>query len=113
MPGDHWCDTVICGFEKIEIETRRLDAEVLGRRGKGEGEKGMDYSKLKGLMREKGMTQAMLAKEIGMTEWTLNAKLKNKSYFKTDEVLKIAEVLNILDDIDKYFFCKDTSENQK
>lgn len=66
----------------------------------------MDYSKLKGLMREKGVTQAELAKKIGMAESTLNLKLSGKSFFKADEILKIAEILDIMRPLDDYFFCR-------
>lgn len=66
----------------------------------------MNYSKLKGLMREKGITQEMLAQSVGIAESTLNMKLNGKSFFKADEILKIAEVLGIMSLIDVYFFCK-------
>lgn len=66
----------------------------------------MDYSKLKGLMREKGYTQAELARAIGISESTLNLKLSGKSFFKADEILKISSVLDIMRPLDDYFFCK-------
>lgn len=64
-----------------------------------------DYSKLLGKIREKGMTQVELAKEIGISEATLNFSLKNKRPFKQDEIFKICEILEIkLDCITSYFF---------
>lgn len=71
----------------------------------------MDYSKLKGLMREKGVTQAELAKKIGMAESTLNLKLSGKTDFKTDEIIAISDFLGTRDAIEKYFFCQKTLKN--
>lgn len=66
----------------------------------------MDYSKLKGLMREKGVTQAELAKKIGISESSLNLKLNDKTEFKQREISKICEILNIIGGVDLYFFTK-------
>lgn len=72
----------------------------------------VDYSKLKGLMREKGVTQAELAKKVGINECTLNFKLNNKAEFRQDEILKVCEVLKIdIADLPKYFFCRQTCKN--
>lgn len=65
-----------------------------------------DYSKLLGRMKERGVTQEQLAKEIGITESTLNAKLNNKFNFKANEMDAICRVLDIPnDEIGAYFFC--------
>ena len=53
-----------------------------------------DYSRLLGLMREKGITQESLAKSIGISDTSLNKKLKNNSQFKQDEMLSILSILN-------------------
>jgi transcriptional regulator with XRE-family HTH domain len=64
-----------------------------------------DYSKLLGRMREKNMTQEALADSIGVSAFTLNGKLNNKTDFKQSEILKIAKELGISDKlIVEYFF---------
>ena len=40
-----------------------------------------DYSKIKGKIRELGLTQSEYAKYIGITEQTLNLRFKNKRPF--------------------------------
>lgn len=71
-----------------------------------------NYSKLLGRMREYGYTQEKLAAEIGMHEGTLNAKLKNKSYFQQAEMFAICKVLEIAFElIEEYFFCTTSSES--
>lgn len=72
-----------------------------------------NYSKLLGRMKERGITQEQLAKEIGITEATLNAKLNNKFNFKSDEIDAICRVLDIPnDEIGAYFFCVESLEIQ-
>nr|DAF24316.1 MAG TPA: Protein of unknown function (DUF739) [Caudoviricetes sp.] len=64
-----------------------------------------DYSKLLGKIREKGFTQVSLAKELGVSETTLNFSLGNKRAFKQDEILKLCDILEIpLQSLDDYFF---------
>lgn len=64
-----------------------------------------NHSRLRGKIRECGMTETLLAKSIGMTRNSLSDKLNGKSYFKTIEIYKICAVLGIdLKDIDYYFF---------
>ena len=65
-----------------------------------------DYSKLLGKIREKGFTQVSLAKELGVSETTLNFSLGNKRAFKQNEILKLCDILEIpLQSLDDYFFC--------
>lgn len=72
-----------------------------------------DYSRLLGKIKEKGLTQAALAKRIGLSESTFNLKLSNKRAFKQQEIVKICRVLDIaLENIPLYFFCVKTSENE-
>lgn len=59
--------------------------------------------KLKGLMREKGITQAMIAKEIGKTLQNTNAKLNGKAVWNLAEVMKICDYMGI-EDPSEYFF---------
>lgn len=61
-----------------------------------------DVKLLKAYMTLAGYTQGRLAKELGISENTLSAKLK-KRVFGTDEAAKIVELLNI-DDPAAVFF---------
>lgn len=64
-----------------------------------------NHSRLRGKIKECGLSEAQLAKEIGMTRSSLSDKLNGKSYFKTVEMYKICKVLGIdLKYIDYYFF---------
>ncbi len=64
-----------------------------------------DYSKLLGKMKEKNITQDVLAKLIGLQPPTLSQKLNNKAKFKQAEISKICDVLGIeAADIGLYFF---------
>lgn len=72
-----------------------------------------NYSKLLGRMKERGITQEQLAKEIGVSKATLNAKLNNKFKFTTAEIDAICKVLDIPNnEIGEYFFCVESLENQ-
>lgn len=64
----------------------------------------MNYNKLKGLMKEKNITQNQLAREIGLCPTSLNRKLNGKRDFTISEINSIALYFNIFDDIQKYFF---------
>ena len=48
-----------------------------------------NYSKLLGIMRENAVTQGDLARKIGISEVSLNKKLRNKSQFKQEEMESI------------------------
>ena len=64
-----------------------------------------DYSKLLGRMKERGYTQAALAKEIGISETSLNLRLNNKLRFSQDEILKSCDSLGVpRDSLGDYFF---------
>lgn len=64
-----------------------------------------NYDKLVGLMREKKVTQEMLALKIGNTPTTLSFKLNNKANFKQSEIVKICDYLGIAgENIGTYFF---------
>ena len=68
----------------------------------------MSFNKLllKGYMVAKGYNVKELAGEIGMNEVTLYRKL-NTGNFSRNEIIKIAEILDITD-INRVFFCKET-----
>ena len=64
-----------------------------------------NYSKLLGKIRECGLTQAELAKAVGMSKTTLSAKLNNQFCFNAREMYAICEKLNIpITEISEYFF---------
>lgn len=64
-----------------------------------------DYSKLKGKIKERGLTQEAVAEYVGIDKATFSLKLNNLSLFTQKEILKICEILNISpEDINTYFF---------
>ena len=66
---------------------------------------GFDYSKLLGKIKEKGFTQASLAKAIGITSGALSEKLNNKANFKQREICFIRQMLDIsIGEVGEYFF---------
>lgn len=66
-----------------------------------------NHSKLLGRIRECGFTQEQLAKAVGMSKTTLNAKLNNQFYFTAKDIYAICAVLNIpTSEIGEYFFAE-------
>lgn len=69
-----------------------------------------DYSKLLGKMKEKHLTQRELARIIGVSQATLNLKLRNKDgnhFFNQFEIIKISETLSIAtDDVAAFFYAQ-------
>lgn len=64
-----------------------------------------DLNKLKGLMREKGLTQEDIAKELNIAPSTFNLKVNGNAYFSQDEIFAISNILNISDnEYKEYFF---------
>lgn len=64
-----------------------------------------NYSKLKGLIKEKGFIQSKLAEKIGISSVSLNKKLNNQVEFTQSEMKAIAKELDIRDsEYAKYFF---------
>ena len=64
-----------------------------------------DYAKLLGRMKERGYTQQSLARNIGISECTLNLKLNNKRGFKQDEIVAVGNLLGISScESPEYFF---------
>ena len=53
-----------------------------------------DYSKIKGKIRELGLTQSEYAKYIGITEQTLNLRFKNKRPFTQPEMAMTMHLFN-------------------
>lgn len=66
-----------------------------------------DYSKLKGRIKEKGLTQEDIANHINKDKSTLSLKLNNQSLFVQDEISEIVELLDIPgEEIKQYFFTR-------
>lgn len=71
-----------------------------------------DYSRLRGLAKERGKTQEAIAAVAGMKEATFSQKINNNSEFKQGEILKICEVLSIPhEQIHAYFFTPKVQKN--
>lgn len=67
----------------------------------------MDYSNLIGEIRKKYPTRADFANALGVDPATLSAKLNNKSEWKTEEIVKACDLLDIpLAEASEYFFCR-------
>jgi len=65
----------------------------------------VDYSKLRGRIKEKNYSEKEFANLIGMAAPTLSAKLKGITFFNTEEIKKAAELLEIpKENIYGYFF---------
>lgn len=66
-----------------------------------------DFSKLLGKITEKYGTQYNFARAMGLSEHSLSVKLNNKVPWKTTEIVKAMELLNIdSSDVSAYFFKK-------
>lgn len=63
----------------------------------------MSFDKLKGKMMEQHMSQEKMAKKLGITVQSLNAKLNKKRNFTLEEVVKITEILSLEDPVDIFF----------
>lgn len=57
--------------------------------------KELKTSKIRGLIAEHGITQKELAEIIGISEQSMNLKLKGKRQFKANEIGKIARYFDI------------------
>ena len=71
-----------------------------------------DYSKLLGLMRERGARQEDLAKAIGISTSTLNRKLKGHAYFTQAEIAGAKAFLEI-ESADPYFFAVELGKSHR
>ena len=65
-----------------------------------------DYSKLKGKIKELGITLKDYAEAIGITPVSLNYRLKNQRYFNQNEIVKSMILFNESIDNAKYYFFK-------
>ena len=64
-----------------------------------------DYGKLRELMRDEGITQAELAKAIGLSERSISLKMNGMIYWRQNEIIDAAQILHIpVGEISEYFF---------
>lgn len=71
-----------------------------------------DYSKLLGRIKECGLNQTTLAKQIDMGVSTLSEKLNNKYTFTMKEITTIRKALRIpKEEIGVYFFAEKVQKN--
>ena len=64
-----------------------------------------DYSKLRGRIVERFGTQEAFAKALGMSTKTLSSKMRNKIYFRQDEINRALDLLGIdFSEAREYFF---------
>ncbi len=65
----------------------------------------IDYSKLRGKIKEKNYSEKEFANLIGMSAPTFSGKLKGITFFNTEEIKRAAKVLEIdKQDVYSYFF---------
>lgn len=58
-----------------------------------------NFLKLRGAVAENGLTLTTLAKELNITQQTLNERLHGRKPFTLDEMLKTCNLLNVSIDI--------------
>ncbi|MBQ7037745.1 MAG: helix-turn-helix transcriptional regulator [Clostridia bacterium] len=61
----------------------------------------MRKTKLIGIMAEKGFSQRSIAKELGVSVNTINAKLNGRTAFDALEIIKLCEILGITNSDEK------------
>ena len=65
------------------------------------------YSKLKGRIVEVYGSQAEFAKAYGISENVLSRKMRNKTRFTSDDIIRMTEMLDIdIADVGAYFFTR-------
>jgi len=73
----------------------------------------MDKYLLRGAIARKGFTQELLASRLQMSQNTLSAKILGRSYFNTEEIDRICDLLEITDNEEKaLIFLSKTSQNR-
>ena len=76
-----------------------------GRHGRGRNR--MNKNKLKGKIRERGLTYQKLAKKIGISVTSVNYKVNGQNLFNHEEMIKLREILRLSDnEIIEIFFQK-------
>lgn len=65
----------------------------------------MRYSKLRGLIKEKGLTETQFGSRLKLSKTALSQRLNEKTAWKVEEIEAACKVLQIPDsDIPAYFF---------
>lgn len=73
----------------------------------------MDYSKLRGKIKEVFGTEGGFAKALNMNPSTISAKLNNNSAWTHEEIIQSCELLGIaIEEAHKYFFVKQVGISQ-
>lgn len=99
----------------MEWCTIKLGWEIPNRRGGVKVKRNYDYSKLKGRVIEKLGSLKKYAEMLSLSDTALSNKLKNKTAFSQDEILKSMDkdVLDIPEtEVSLYFFTQKVGENQ-
>lgn len=74
----------------------------------------LNYSKLKGRIVEKYGSQKAFAEALGVSRASVCSVLSSKKFLHQKKIVAWCEALEIgIDDVGKYFFCKESSQNSK
>lgn len=73
----------------------------------------INRNRLVGKIAENGLTQGDVARALGVSANTFSARINGKSYFNTDEVERLCQILCITDDAEKaQIFLHQQSQNR-
>lgn len=68
---------------------------------------------IKGKIKESGMTQKIIAREMGLAQGTLSQKINNERPLFLDEACRLAEILGIKNEFFTYFFAQKVAQCNK
>ena len=64
-----------------------------------------DYSKLRGRIVEKGMTQGKISQDLGISPQAFSKKMQNDVRFTSEDIVALASILEIpAEELGAYFF---------
>lgn len=66
----------------------------------------IDTKLLKAAIAKKGLTQAEVARKVGISSQSFSGKLNNKTEFQLSEVIKLCKMLDISEEKDRIFFAQ-------
>ena len=73
----------------------------------------INRNRLVGKIAENGFTQGDVARALGLSANTFSARINGKSYFNTNEVERMCQILRITDDAEKaQIFLYQSSHNR-
>lgn len=73
-----------------------------------------NHAKLRGLLKEKDLTQKELAIKAGLNSASLSQKLNNTAAFTATEIFNICHILNISEEsIKQYFFTRKVQKQEQ